>query len=306
MRIVFISGVKFGHELLTTILEHGWNISAVFSYHDSKASSYSDFISFDDLTNKYNIKHVKVQNINDEENIKLLKHIKPDVILVMGWSQILKKEILEIPKLGVIGSHPTELPKYRGRAPIPWSIIKGLKESALTFFYMQEGIDDGDIIDQQKFEITDQDDATTLYNKIIVLGKKMILNDLELLENGKVNRIKQDPSRFIEYWSKRTPEDGRINWSEPCRKIQILIRATTHPYPGAFSFFKNHKLKIWKSVCIEQKSNGIGKIIDVNSDGVKVGTGDGVILLQLVSLDECEEANATEVISKNDIDLSLE
>ena len=122
----------------------------------------------------------------------MIKQIKPELILVMGWSQILKDTIIKIPKKGVIGSHPTELPKYRGRAPIPWSIIKGLKESALTFFYIQEGVDDGDIVDQQKFIISEHDDATSIYNKITNIGKEMILKNLNLIESGSVNRIKQD------------------------------------------------------------------------------------------------------------------
>ncbi|MEX2060292.1 MAG: formyltransferase family protein, partial [Nitrosopumilaceae archaeon] len=189
MKIVFISGVRFGLDLLRFILDNKWKVSAVFSYADSKKKNYSDYASFDEITRKYKIKHVKVQNINDKENVKELKSINPDLILVMGWSQILKREILTIPRIGIIGSHPTMLPKYRGRAPIPWSIIKGLKESALTFFYMKEGTDDGDILDQRKFKISSNDDATSLYEKITNLGKIMLLKNLQLLQNGKENRV---------------------------------------------------------------------------------------------------------------------
>ena len=89
------------------------------------------------------------------KNIILLKKSKPDLILVMGWSQLLKDELIDIPKIGIIGSHPTELPKYRGRAPIPWTILKGLTKSALTFFWIDKGVDDGDILDQEFFSISD-------------------------------------------------------------------------------------------------------------------------------------------------------
>ncbi len=192
MKIVFIGGVKFSYEILSHILKKGWKISACFTYKETKKKIYSDMVSFDDLLSKYHIKHIKVDNINDEKNIKILKKIKPDLILIMGWSQLLKSEIIKIPKLGVIGSHPTELPKFRGRAPIPWSIIKGLKKSALTFFYIEKGIDDGDILDQEKFEITPSDDATTIYQKVISKGKKMIIKNLKLIKNGKVKRKKQN------------------------------------------------------------------------------------------------------------------
>ena len=306
MKIAFISGVKFGLDLLSHILEHKWEISVVFSYDDSLKKNYSDYASFDEITSKYKIKHVKVKNINDKANIEELRSINPDIILVMGWSQLLKEEILHIPRIGVIGSHPTMLPKYRGRAPIPWSIIKGLKESALTFFYMKEGIDNGDIVDQRKFEISSDDDATSIYEKISHLGKIMLRENLSLLENGNAKRIKQNEAEFIEYWPKRTPEDGKINWIKTGEEIHTLIRATTHPYPGAFSFFKKSKLKVWKAKYLDETSAEAGKIEAINSEGVKIGTGKGNILLQIVSLDDGEETLAAKVFSKSDIGSILE
>lgn len=306
MKIAFISGVRFGYELLSYLLENNYKISIVFSYDDSKKTSYSDFASFDDLTKKNNITHVKVKNINDEQNVELLRSIAPDVILVMGWSQILKKEILEIPRLGVVGSHPTELPKFRGRAPIPWTIIRGLKESALTFFYMKEGVDDGDILDQRNFKISMYDDASSLYEKIIFLGKQMILENINLLEKGMAKRIIQDESKFIEYWPKRTPEDGKIDWSTSAKDIHTLIRATTHPYPGAFTFFKKSKLKIWTAKYYEDKNDRPGRICEINPEGVTVGTAKGTVLIQSVSLNEQSEVSSTTIFTKDDIGLVLE
>ena len=155
MKIIFISGVIFGHEVLSHILKHNQKISLVFSYNDSKKEIYSDYKSFDDITKKYGISNIKVNKINDVENFELIKNIKPDLILVMGWSQLLDEKILELPLIGTIGSHPTELPKYRGRAPIPWSILKNLKKSALTFFWINNGVDNGDLLDQKFFEINE-------------------------------------------------------------------------------------------------------------------------------------------------------
>ena len=242
MKIAFISGVKFGLEILQQIIKHNFNVSIVFSYDDSKKKNYSDYASFDGICKEYDIRNVKVDNINDPENIEIMKSLNPDLILVMGWSQLLKSQIINIPNLGVIGSHPTELPKFRGRAPIPWTIIKNLQESALTFFYIEEGIDDGDVLDQQKFKISETDDATSLYQTIIQIGKNMIIKNLTLIQEGKSKRITQDPSKFIENWTKRTPDDGKINWKDSTKKIHTLIRATTHPYPGAFTLFNGKKL----------------------------------------------------------------
>ena len=203
MKIAFIGGIKFSHDLLSTILKNNFDVEVVFSYDVSKKTLHSDYASFDCIAEEHSILLKKITNINDPENIEILQKIKPDIILVLGWSQILKSEILRIPKIAVIGSHPTELPKYRGRAPIPWSIIKGLKQSALTLFYIDEGIDHGDILDQVKFSIDDSDDANTIYKKITKIGQDMILKNLALLERNAANRIKQDESEFIENWKKR-------------------------------------------------------------------------------------------------------
>lgn len=301
MKIAFIGGVQFSHSLLSHLLEKGWPISIVFSYDDSKKKFYSDFASFDELTAKFNLKHVKVENINKHEYIQLLKDISPDLILVMGWSQLIRSDIIKIPKFGIIGSHPTELPKYRGRAPIPWSILKGLKRSALTFFYITEGIDNGDILDQEIFDINSDDDASSLYQKMITLGKKMLDKNLEQIKNGKEKRIPQDKKLFIENWPKRTPEDGKINWFNNGKEIHTLIRATTHPYPGAYTYYKKSKIKIWKADFLNEKTNVPGKIIDINDYGVKIATGNGVIIIKKISINEGKDITPNRFFSKNDI-----
>jgi methionyl-tRNA formyltransferase len=285
MKICFIGGVKFSFELLKTILDNKFNVEIVFSYNHDKNYLYSDITSFDEICKNNNILHIKVDNINDQKNFEILKKIKPDIILVMGWSQIIKKPILNIPKYGVIGSHPTELPKYRGRAPIPWTIIKNLKTSALTFFFMDEGIDDGDILDQEIFLINKNDDSTSIYNKIIKLGKKMIIKNLKLIENGTEKRTVQDVSKFLEYWERRKPDDGLIDWNENAETIDRLIRASTAPYPGSFTFFKNLKLIIWKSEYEENKKNRPGEILQINDNDVRVGTKKGSILIKKISFD---------------------
>jgi len=301
MKIVFLSGVKFGFEILNEILEEKFDIHTVFSYEDTKKTLYSDYASFDTICNKFAIKHVKVNNINDPINIQILKSIQPDLILVMGWSQLLKNEILSIPKFGVIGSHPTELPKFRGRAPIPWTILKNLKESALTFFYIEEGIDNGDILDQEKFKITDLDDAHSIYEKVTDIGKNMIIRDLKLIQNGNSHRIKQDPTTFIENWPKRTPADGKINWNDTSKSIHTLIRATTHPYPGAFSLFNEKKLKIFHASLQSSDICDPGKILLIKNDGVVVGTGSGTIVLKSVQLEDNMETNPINIFTKNDV-----
>ena len=303
MKIVFIGGVQFSHAILETILNEKFSIEAIFSYDKSKKKNYSDYASFDDISKQYKIKHFKVMNINDEKNIELIRKIQPDLILVMGWSQLLKDELLKIPQIGIIGSHPTELPKYRGRAPIPWSIIKGLRQSALTFFYITHDVDDGDILIQKKFKINLNDDATSIYKKIIELGKKMISECLPLLESGTAKRIPQNSLDFVENWPKRTPEDGKINWSKPAKEIDTLIRASTHPYPGAFTFLHGSKIIIWKSTLLESKNKEIGKIIHIDNDGIHVGTGKNILIIHTFSVDN---GNSLKTMTKKNTGASFE
>ena len=299
MKIVFIGGVKFSHAILETILKEGFVVDAVFSYDKSKEKNYSDYISFDQITKKHKIKHVKVMNINDIENIELIKKIQPDLILVMGWSQLLKNDILTIPEFGVIGSHPTQLPKYRGRAPIPWTILKKLKHSALTFFFIEEGIDNGDILDQKIFEIDDDDDATSVYYKITVLGEQMIIDNLNKIKNNTFLRKKQNTDEFIENWPKRTPDDGKIHWNKSSNEIQTLVRATTYPYPGAFTILNGKHIKIWKTIILDESFETPGKIIKIDKNGVQISTiNSSILILQASSKEEC---NLDQIFSKNDI-----
>ncbi len=300
MKIVFIGGVKFSHEILSSILEDGWNVPVVFSYLDSKKKNYSDFANFDDLSKKFEFKHIKVDNINDSQNVELIQNTKPDLILVMGWSQLLKNEIISIPKIGVIGSHPTKLPKYRGRSPIPWTILHGLDTSALTFFFIEEGIDDGDILDQKTFDISDQDDASSIYYKVTELGKQMILSNLKKIKNNTYFRKKQNPHEFIENWPKRNPEDGKIDWTKSGKEIQTLIRATTHPYPGAYTFFKNSKLIIWKASFSETEIFDSGKILEIGHDFVKIGCKNGYVVLEDMAINE-KYLSINQIFNQNDL-----
>lgn len=283
MKIIFIGGVKVSYEILERILEENWDVKLIFSYENDKKKNFSDFKDLTELADKYNIPNVQVKNINDTTNIEMIKKIKPDLILVMGWSQILKKEIIEIPKLGVVGSHPTELPKYRGRAPIPWTILKNLKTTALTFFYINEGIDTGDIVLQKKLCVEDNENATSLYSKICKLGKEMISEFLIKLEKNEIKIIKQSENDFIEYWEKRQFEHGKINWKLSSIEIDRLIRATTHPYPGAYTIFKKRIIKIWKSEISHLRV--LPETIKIIDDDVYIGTNDGSIKLISISFD---------------------
>ena len=149
--------------------------------------------------------------------------------------------------------------------------------------------------------ISKDDDATSLYEKITNLGKDMILTNLNRISKGEIPKIKQDESKFIENWPKRTPEDGYIDWTKSANEIHTLIRASTHPYPGAFTNFRKKKLVIWKSIAINESVMEPGKILDIDEQGIKIGTGNGALKLLEIDFEASKACTIKEIFSENDI-----
>jgi methionyl-tRNA formyltransferase len=218
------------------------------------------------------------------ETVGLISNLKPDVVFVFGLSQLIPKEILGIPPMGCIGTHPALLPRNRGRHPLIWAIIEGLRESGLTFFYLDEGTDSGDILWQKSFVISPDDDAGTLYKKIKHLAGEALAEILPKLSAGKTPRFPQD-HRMATYWRKRTDIDGEIDWTASGTKTHALIRALTRPYAGAHTFLDGHKMIIWRSSLQEVTvhmnepltATRPGQIVEVKPDSLLVRTGDGFL-----------------------------
>jgi methionyl-tRNA formyltransferase len=246
MRIVFVGAVEFSRHCLEETLKNGGNVVAVITIAKEKAKLHSDYTDLSSTAQKYHLPVYRVKNINDPEGIELIRSLKPDVIFVFGWSQLISKPILGIPSVGCIGTHPALLPRNRGRHPIIWALREGLQESGLTFFYLDEGSDSGDLLWQKSFSISLDDDAGTLYEKIKLLATEAIREFLPQLERGTAPRIPQDHSQAT-YWRKRTEKDGEINWASPAMDIYNLIRALARPYVGAHTFLVGGKVVIWRA-----------------------------------------------------------
>jgi len=284
MKILFVGMVDFSQHCLKEIIDLGGRVVGVLTIEQQYAKFNSDYCDLSSLANKYDIPIIKVKNIDDEMSIKFIKDIAPDIIFVLGFSQLIPKRILDIPSKGVIGSHPAALPKQRGRHPITWTLIDGKRMSALTFFYITEEIDSGDILAQKNFSISLDDDAGTVYKKVVRLAKEILKELLPLLENNSAPRTQQDET-LASYRRKRSQEDGLICWKKPNMEVYNLIRALARPYAGAHTIFSGREFKIWKAK-IENKTkddftNTIapGTILNKNNKGVKVKTCDGALLL---------------------------
>lgn len=246
MRIVFVGTVEFSRHCLSEILKIRGHVMAVLTLAKERAGFHSDYADLSEIASQHAIPVYKINNINEPDNVSLIRSLQPDVILVFGWSQIVSRKILDIPRLGCIGTHPALLPRNRGRHPIVWALHEGLEESGLTFFYLDDGVDSGDILWQKQFPITLHDDAGTLNDKIKVLATEAIGEFLPQLERGSAPRIPQDNSQAT-YWRKRTEKDGEIHWEATTMEIYNLIRALARPYVGAHTFLKGKKIFIWRA-----------------------------------------------------------
>jgi len=268
-RIVFVTSIRWGKAcLVKTIQNKECEVVSIFTTNSpEKAIGYE---AMDEIAAAHQIPIYKIDKINYE--IDRIKSLRPDWLFVLGFSQILSDELLNIPKDGAIGGHPTMLPKNRGRAPLTWAIIKGLSKTGFTLFHLSENVDEGDIIAQEEIPISPDETVLDLLDKVTYTSAKLLEEVLPDLLAHKEPRIKQDSGK-ANYWEKRTPKDGIIDWNNTTKELYAWVRALTKPYPGAFSFYKGKKLIIWDAVQSKTKGKP-GKILNMSDGYFIVGTKD--------------------------------
>ena len=192
--------------------------------------------------------------------------------------------------------HPTLLPKHRGRAPLPWAIIYGLKKTGVTMFHIDLEADNGDIIGQEEVPIDIKDDAMSLYKKTLDAHVSLMRRYFPLLAQKKAPRIKQDESR-ASFWPKRVPGDGIVDWNTGATHLYDWVRALSDPYPGAFTFYGDKKIILWKAVVAEANNSGgvPGTILGVDSGGLLVLTGEGALRLTCIEPEGEKRLTGTQI-----------
>jgi methionyl-tRNA formyltransferase len=245
-KIAFATCVQLGFSCIEEIFRIGGNLDLLITLKDEKAKNKSGRIYLDNVVTEHDTPLLKIDNINDQEVLEALKEHQIDWLFIIGWSQIAKKEVLEAPTYGCIGMHPTLLPVGRGRAAIPWAIIKGLDETGVTMFKLDEGIDTGDIIGQGVIKLDQNTTATELYQKVDDMHISLISKFWEDIVNNNITLAKQNDADATE-WSGRKPEDGEILSSMTMDEADKLVRAVTHPYPGAFYKDGDKTYRIWSA-----------------------------------------------------------
>ena len=277
MKIIFIGSVYFSKVMLEKLINLKSNIVGVITKEHSAFNS--DFEDLSLISIKNNIPFLYTENINNQETIFWIKKLKSDIIFCFGWSSLIKKDILELCPMGVLGFHPALIPNNRGRHPLIWAKILGLEKSGTTFFFMDEGADSGDILDQKEFKISFEDNAASLYNKMIENSIEQLKIFIPKLTSNNYPRTKQN--QLGNSWRKRNQIDGLIDFRMTSESICNLVRGLSKPYFGAHCIYKNKEIKVWEIELSTSDLNNFepGKVLDVVDDNIKIKTSNGSVIL---------------------------
>ena len=244
-----------------------------------------------EMAEKKGLRLLEREDVKSEDFRRDLKELDPDLIVVAAFGKILPGEVLRIPRYGAVNIHASLLPRYRGASPINWAIINGEKETGVTSFFMEEGLDTGPIISQRSCAIGPEDDSGVLEDKLKGLAVEVLAETLEKVKDGQVRARPQDETKAT-LAPKITPDTGKIDWAYGGEKICNLIRGLS-PRPGAYAFFKKDKfinqpedgailVKIWKAAYVRETVSGneVGKVIEMGKRGLKVSAGEGLVLIE--------------------------
>jgi len=280
MSVVVLAYHEMGCMGLRVLLKRGADVAAVFTYEDNPAENIW-FESVAELARRHGIPTFTTEDVNAPEWVARIRSLGPDVVFSFYYRHMLKLAIREIPRHGCVNLHGSLLPKYRGRSPINWQLVNGETESGVTLHYIIGRADAGDIIGQERVAVGPDDTAIDLYRKLLPAAEKLLHRELAGILTGTAPRIPQDDSQATVFGGRR-PEDGRLDWRWPARKIHDLVRAVAPPWPGAFSDGPDGRLMVWRTqLCPAPGAMAPlapGQMVR-DQGRVLVGTGDGLIEL---------------------------
>lgn len=284
MNILWIGNHEEGVEAFSQTVEAN-GVSCFITLDDSAyAKRSAGTREYYRICQEHEIPYHMVDTIKGDKAYELVVKYQPDLMVVLGWSEILPQRILEIPTIGTIGTHAALLPHNRGSAPINWALIHGEEVTGNTMMWLDKDVDTGDIVDQVAFPITVFDTCKTLYDQVAHSNATMLVKLIEALKEGRkpVLPIANDTDEPI--LPRRRPKDGLMNWDQPARRIYDFIRALTVPYPGAFTFLDGKKWLIWEAACLPVSAGGAkpGTIL-----GTSYGFGENAVGLVVAAQDTC-------------------
>ena len=284
MKVVFMGTPDFAVNTLAAIIEAGHEVAAVVTQPD-KARGRSGELKMPpvkELAVEHNLKVYQPVKIKDSDMEEVLREINPDVIVVVAFGQILPKSILELPKYGCVNVHASLLPKYRGAAPIQWAVIDGEEYSGVTTMQMDVGVDTGDMLMVEKYKLAEDETGGSLFERLAVLGAKLLVKTLDGLEKGTIIPVKQGVGAT--HAAKLDKQTGLIDFSKSAVEIERLIRGL-NPWPSAYTGLNGKTIKIWKASVDKDGKAGAGEIYSVDKNSFSVGTAEGGLVITEVQLE---------------------
>ena len=257
MKVAFVGAVEGSALALKALIAADMAPGLVVTLTPEAASRHSDFYDLSPLASQGGSDLAHITNINAPETIDTLRQFGADLVLVIGWSQICKEAFRSVARIGNIGFHPAALPRMRGRAVIPWTILLGERTTAASLFWIDEGTDSGPILLQRSIEVDEEETARSLYTKQTTALAQMLPAAVAMIKGGSAPRTVQDHN-LASYCAKRTAEDGLIDWHDPADAILRLIRAVGDPYPGAYTISEGKKLTIDRATAFADSHRYIG------------------------------------------------
>jgi methionyl-tRNA formyltransferase len=283
MRLVWVSFDVMGRDCLAAAADAGAEVAAVVTLPGPIDPNRSGQCSFDEIAAELGARLIETADVNAPDTIAEIREVDPDLIFVVGWSQLVMDEFIGLPRHGVFGMHPTLLPRHRGRAAIPWAILSGLATTGVTLFQIADGTaDSGPIVGQVEVPIAQDETATTLYEKITAAHLGLVREYVPKLVDGTAERVAQD-TRRASSWPKRTSADGIIDWETRAPYLYDWVRAQTRPYPGAFTYLGEEKLVVWRARPVELDEDApAGTVVARDGDDAVVACGEGGLVLEEV------------------------
>jgi methionyl-tRNA formyltransferase len=266
-------------------------VVGIFTLDESLSKTKARFAPLGLVAGRHGVPVQQISDVNEPSVVAALREMRPDVIFEIGWSQKIGRGVLDIPPLGCIGIHDSLLPNAQGAASINWALIWGEHTWGVSLFYLAEEFDKGDIIGQRAYEITDEDDINTVFDRADANAVDLLREMLPRIHDGTAPRVPQN-SALVTKTYRRTSQDGLIDWSKGNREVYNLVRALKKPYPPAFTFLRGQKVLVLDARVNDVPSPGAGVIGEVTSAGMMVGTSYGSLLVSALQAKGGDELDA--------------
>lgn len=306
MKIVFMGTPDFAIPSLEKLYNKGYDIELVVTQKDRPRGrgKKTQFPPVKEYSLDLGLSIHQPDNINSLETIDLIRKIKPDFIVVVAFGQLLRKDLLQLPRFGCINLHASLLPKYRGAAPINWAIINGEVETGVTIMEMAEGLDSGDIFSTESLRISDEDEYVSIHNKLAKVGADLLVNTMEKIVKNELIKKPQDHS-ISTYAPMIYKETGKISWNQTGREIFNLTRGLK-PWPGTYTRYKDDILKIHEIDIIPRANqDNIGMITKVSKEGIFVNAKDSQVVIKVLQFPNKRKMKVSDYLAGNNIDVGI-